>query len=108
MHLVIYNLITKQSILDKDKPENERHHGFFRWKDDICAFIDDYWDYLLPGKKRKYSSSSLCSMSFLAYSLYRYIGSATWHNTIASVLSTHGNLFRSGFEVFKQSGKIGN
>lgn len=34
-----------------------------------------------------------------------FIGSATWNNTIASVLSTHSNIFLSGFEKFKQSGK---
>lgn len=35
------------------------------------------------------------------------LGSATWNNTIASVLSTHSTIFLSGFEKFKQSGKIG-
>lgn len=33
------------------------------------------------------------------------VGSLTWNNTIASVLSTHNNLFLSGFEKFHQSGK---
>lgn len=37
-----------------------------------------------------------------------FIGSATWNNTIASVLSTHSNIFLSGFEKFKQSGKKEN
>ncbi|KAI7879615.1 hypothetical protein K492DRAFT_230904 [Lichtheimia hyalospora FSU 10163] len=64
-----------------DKPDPEKRHKYFRWKDDICAFIDDYWDYLVPGKKR----------------------SPTWHNTIASVLSTHGTIFKSGYELFHQS-----
>ena len=51
VHLVIYNLICRQDIIDMDKPEPEKRHKYFRWKDDICAFIDDYWDYLVPGKK---------------------------------------------------------
>ncbi|KAI9322487.1 hypothetical protein BX666DRAFT_2017105 [Dichotomocladium elegans] len=81
VHLVIYNLIRRQNIIDRDKPEEERRHKYFRWKDDICTFIDEYWDYLVPGKKR----------------------SPTWHNTIASVLSTHGTIFKSGYEKFRQS-----
>ncbi|KAG1175126.1 hypothetical protein G6F70_004380 [Rhizopus microsporus] len=82
VHLVIYNLIKKAQIEDSKKPEKDRReHYYFRWKEDVCAFIDDYWDYLLPDKQR----------------------SATWNNTIASVLSTHSNIFLSGFEKFKQS-----
>ncbi|CEJ01393.1 hypothetical protein RMCBS344292_15420 [Rhizopus microsporus] len=81
-HGVIYNLIKKAQIEDSKKPEKDRRdHYYFRWKEDVCAFIDDYWDYLLPDKQR----------------------SATWNNTIASVLSTHSNIFLSGFEKFKQS-----
>ncbi|KAI8394187.1 uncharacterized protein BYT42DRAFT_609923 [Radiomyces spectabilis] len=75
VHLVIYNLM-KQADLSKD-----RDHKYFRWKEDVCAFIDDYWEYLAPGKQR----------------------SVTWHNTIASVLSTHSSIFLSGFEKFHQS-----
>lgn len=30
--------------------------------------------------------------------------SATWHNTIASVLSTNSSIFLSGFEKFQQPG----
>ncbi|KAJ8660973.1 hypothetical protein O0I10_003195 [Lichtheimia ornata] len=81
VHLVIYNLIRRQDLIDMEKPDAEKRHKYFRWKDDICAFIDDYWDYLVPGKKR----------------------SPTWHNTIASVLSTHGTIFKSGYEIFHQS-----
>lgn len=82
VHLVIYNLIRKAQIEDAKKaPEDRRDHYYFRWKEDVCAFIDDYWDYLVPDKQR----------------------SLTWNNTIASVLSTHSNLFLSGFEKFHQS-----
>lgn len=34
------------------------------------------------------------------------LGSPTWHNTIASVLSTHGTIFKSGYEIFHQSGNV--
>ncbi|KAI9277419.1 hypothetical protein BY458DRAFT_567682 [Sporodiniella umbellata] len=80
VHLVIYNLVHSAKLED-NKKTTKREHYYFRWKEDICAFIDDYWDYLLPGKQR----------------------SATWNNTIASVLSTHSGIFLSGFEKFKQS-----
>lgn len=54
VHLVIYNLIKKAQIEDSKKPEKDRReHYYFRWKEDVCAFIDDYWDYLLPDKQRK-------------------------------------------------------
>ncbi|KAI8149381.1 hypothetical protein BJV82DRAFT_587824 [Fennellomyces sp. T-0311] len=81
VHLVIYNLMQRQDMRDKDKPADQKGQKYFRWKDDICTFIDDYWDYLVPGKKR----------------------SVTWHNTIASVLSTHSTIFKSGYEIFHQS-----
>ncbi|CAO3657294.1 unnamed protein product [Mucor hiemalis] len=82
VHLVIYHLIRKAQIEDAQKsPKSRRDHYYFRWKEDVCAFIDDYWDYLVPDKQR----------------------SLTWNNTIASVLSTHSNLFLSGFEKFHQS-----
>ncbi|KAI9260629.1 hypothetical protein BDA99DRAFT_512688 [Phascolomyces articulosus] len=81
VHLVIYNLMVRMDLRDKNKPEDKKGQKYFRWKDDICAFIDEYWDYLVPGKKR----------------------SITWNNTIASVLSTHGTVFKSGYEIFHQS-----
>ncbi|CAO3690343.1 unnamed protein product [Rhizopus stolonifer] len=83
VHLVIYNLIYSAQLLNQQqkRADKKREHYYFQWKEDVCAFIDDYWDYLLPGKQRL----------------------ATWNNTIASVLSTHGSIFLSGFEKFKQS-----
>lgn len=104
VHLVIYNLIKKAQIEDSKKPEKDRReHYYFRWKEDVCAFIDDYWDYLLPDKQRK-MNIYVKSPRFI-YAASFFIGSATWNNTIASVLSTHSNIFLSGFEKFKQSGK---
>ncbi|KAI9476461.1 MAG: hypothetical protein EXX96DRAFT_577247 [Benjaminiella poitrasii] len=82
VHLVIYNLIKNAQIEDEKKPKKDRRdHYYFRWKEDVCAFIDNYWDYLTPDKQR----------------------SLTWNNTIASVLSTHSNIFLSGLEKFHQS-----
>ncbi|KAH8552572.1 hypothetical protein BGW37DRAFT_489461 [Umbelopsis sp. PMI_123] len=78
VQLVLYNLMRRQDP-DTDFPKDRDHH-YFRWKEDICAFIDDYWEYLNPGKQK----------------------SATWHNTIASVLSTNGSIFLSGIEKFQQ------
>lgn len=87
VHLVIYNLIKNAQLDNAKKPKKDRRdHYYFRWKEDVCAFIDDYWDYLCPEKQR----------------------TSAWHNTIASVLSTHSNIFLSGFEKFKQSGKKTN
>ncbi|KAG0179249.1 Cysteine-rich protein 2-binding protein [Apophysomyces sp. BC1034] len=64
-----------------DSKIKDRDHKYFRWKEDVCALIDDYWEYLAPDKQK----------------------SITWHNTVASVLSTHSTIFQSGFEKFHQS-----
>ncbi|KAJ3330170.1 Cysteine-rich protein 2-binding protein [Blyttiomyces sp. JEL0837] len=55
---------------------------FFRWKEDICAFIDRNWEYLTPGKQR----------------------TPTWYNTVASALSTHNKVFRSGSDIYNSQG----
>lgn len=73
IQLVVYNILSKK----KDKNKN-----YCRWKEDICTFIDDYWDYFYAGRAR----------------------SLTWHNTVASVLSTHSSIFQSGFDKFQQPG----
>ena len=54
VHLVIYNLMIRMDQRDKDKPDDKKNQKYFRWKDDICSFIDEYWDYLVPGKKSMY------------------------------------------------------
>jgi hypothetical protein len=54
VHWVIYHLVRKAQIEDAKKPKKEqREHYYFRWKEDVCAFIDDYWDYLAPEKQSK-------------------------------------------------------
>ncbi|KAJ3411944.1 Hsp90 cochaperone shq1 [Chytridiales sp. JEL 0842] len=65
-HLVLYHLATSN-------PERK----FFRWSEDLCAFIDKHWNYLSGGRER----------------------TATWQNTVASALSTHSkDVFVSGSE----------
>ncbi|KAI9101179.1 hypothetical protein DFS34DRAFT_613420 [Phlyctochytrium arcticum] len=74
-HLAIYTLLMRT-------PGKEH----VQWKEDICNFIDEYWNYLKPGQPK----------------------SPTWHNTVASVLSTaQGKVFKSGTEKFGQTGHWG-
>lgn len=53
VQLVLYNLMRRQDP-DTDYPK-DRDHQYFRWKEDLCAFIDDYWEYLHPGKQSNVS-----------------------------------------------------
>ncbi|KAF9167752.1 Cysteine-rich protein 2-binding protein [Actinomortierella ambigua] len=71
VHLVLYNLMDAS-------PQQK----YFRWKEEICKFIDDYWSYLLPEKEQ----------------------SPTWNNTVASVLSVQNHIFHSGMEIKGASG----
>ncbi|KAJ1675099.1 hypothetical protein EV182_001942, partial [Spiromyces aspiralis] len=65
IYLVLYHMMT-----------GEPDKKYFRWRENICAVIDEYWDYLLPGKER----------------------TATWQNTVAGCLSTNNVIFKSGIE----------
>ncbi|KAG0068537.1 Cysteine-rich protein 2-binding protein, partial [Podila epicladia] len=71
VHLVLYNL------MDANPTQK-----YFRWKEEICKFIFDYWSYLLPDKEQ----------------------SPTWNNTVASVLSVQNHIFHSGVETKGTSG----
>ncbi|KAG0203323.1 Cysteine-rich protein 2-binding protein [Mortierella sp. GBA30] len=71
VHLVLYNLMEAH-------PEQK----YFRWKEEICKFIYEYWSYLLPDKEQ----------------------SPTWNNTVASVLSVQNHIFHSGVETKGASG----
>ncbi|KAF9192496.1 Cysteine-rich protein 2-binding protein, partial [Haplosporangium sp. Z 11] len=71
VHLVLYNLMDSH-------PEQQ----YFRWKEEICKFIYEYWSYLLPDKEQ----------------------SPTWNNTVASVLSVQNHIFLSGVETKGASG----
>ncbi|KAJ3171845.1 Cysteine-rich protein 2-binding protein [Geranomyces variabilis] len=75
---IIITQLVIYNLLLRD-PEKE----YVRWREDICRFIELHWDYLKPGKPK----------------------SATWYNTVASVLSTAaGKTFRSGTEKYGQPG----
>lgn len=56
--------------------------GFFRWKEDICQLIEERWETLLPLKSK----------------------TASWMNSVSSVLSANSSIFISGFEKLKQPG----
>ncbi|KAJ2689444.1 hypothetical protein IWW39_001469 [Coemansia spiralis] len=71
IYVVLYHLI-------KTEPEKP----YFRWRENICATINDNWEGLMPGKAK----------------------TATWHNTVAGCLSTHNSMFRSGFDDTQQPG----
>ncbi|KAJ1797344.1 hypothetical protein LPJ59_003201 [Coemansia sp. RSA 2399] len=71
IYLVLYHL-------SKAEPDKK----YFRWRENICAVINDNWSGLFPGKSK----------------------TATWHNTVAGSLSTHSLLFKSGFEDTQQTG----
>ncbi|KAJ2157805.1 hypothetical protein GGF46_004249 [Coemansia sp. RSA 552] len=71
IYLVLYHLIQAE-------PERK----YFRWRENICATINEHWRSLFPGKTK----------------------TATWQNTVAGSLSTHSVLFKSGFEDTQQTG----
>lgn len=56
--------------------------GYFRWKEDICSLIEENWAQLCPNKAR----------------------TASWMNSVSSVLSANTSVFESGFERLKQPG----
>lgn len=70
-HLVLYHLHT-----------TDPHKRYFRWKEDICAFIDAHWEGLLPAKAK----------------------GVNWQNSVSSVLSSNQDVFRNGFEEMNEQG----
>eukprot|EP01104_Vermistella_antarctica_P017073 TRINITY_DN5984_c0_g1_i2.p1 TRINITY_DN5984_c0_g1~~TRINITY_DN5984_c0_g1_i2.p1 ORF type:complete len:567 (+),score=122.21 TRINITY_DN5984_c0_g1_i2:92-1792(+) len=62
--------------------QGNKNTDYFRWKEDICSFIDNNWALVCQGKAR----------------------TATWHNTVASALSTTPHVFESGKDRFQQTG----
>ncbi|XP_065187201.1 cysteine-rich protein 2-binding protein-like [Sycon ciliatum] len=74
LHLALYNLI---------RIGNRHSHGFFRWRDEICEYVQQNWSILLP--ERKVTNA--------------------WHNTVAGVLSVNApHIFRSGVKELTESG----
>jgi len=73
IHLVLYNL----SVTETGR------RGYFRWKEEICTFIDHHWNMIMPER----------------------IKTPTWSNTIAGILSIHSKkTFKSGQVLFNETG----
>ncbi|XP_065647157.1 cysteine-rich protein 2-binding protein [Hydra vulgaris] len=73
IHLVLYNLTVSES----------GRQGYFRWKEEICLFIDRHWNCLMHDRAK----------------------SSTWVNTVAGTLSVHSQrLFKSGLTLFRETG----
>lgn len=68
--------------VDIEQILSNRRVGFFRWREDICRTIDECWDYLQPGRQR----------------------TASWQNSVSSILSSNPDMFVSGQLVVRQSG----
>uniref|UniRef100_A0A3Q4I0L3 Cysteine-rich protein 2-binding protein n=1 Tax=Neolamprologus brichardi TaxID=32507 RepID=A0A3Q4I0L3_NEOBR len=64
--------------------EGTGRQGYFRWKEDICAFIGRHWNFLLGSRSKKTS---------------------TWWSTVAGCLSVGSPaFFRSGAQEFGEPG----
>ncbi|MEE6517958.1 hypothetical protein FKM82_028593 [Ascaphus truei] len=63
--------------------EGTGRQGYFRWKEDICSFIEKHWTFLLGNRKK----------------------TSTWWSTVAGCLSVGSPLFfRSGAQEFGEPG----
>ncbi|XP_060630254.1 cysteine-rich protein 2-binding protein isoform X2 [Anolis sagrei] len=63
--------------------EGTGRQGYFRWKEDICAFIEKHWSFLLGNRKK----------------------TSTWWSTVAGCLSVGSPMyFRSGAQEFGEPG----
>ncbi|XP_053567969.1 cysteine-rich protein 2-binding protein isoform X2 [Bombina bombina] len=63
--------------------EGTGRQGYFRWKEDICCFIEKHWTFLLGNRKK----------------------TSTWWSTVAGCLSVGSPMFfRSGAQEFGEPG----
>ncbi|XP_075059912.1 cysteine-rich protein 2-binding protein [Mixophyes fleayi] len=63
--------------------EGSGRQGYFRWKEDICSFIEKHWTFLLGNRKK----------------------TSTWWSTVAGCLSVGSPMFfRSGAQEFGEPG----
>nr|XP_056718791.1 cysteine-rich protein 2-binding protein [Euleptes europaea] len=63
--------------------EGTGRQGYFRWKEDICSFIEKHWTFLLGNRKK----------------------TSTWWSTVAGCLSVGSpRFFRSGAQEFGEPG----
>ncbi|CAB3978584.1 cysteine-rich 2-binding [Paramuricea clavata] len=73
VYLALYNLICRGS----------GRKGYFRWKDDLCQFIEQNWNIFHADKKK----------------------TSSWCSTVAGTLSTNcPKIFKSGQKEFKEGG----
>ena len=61
----------------------QRRAGFYRWREDICRVIDESWPHLTCSNRPR---------------------TASWQNSVSSILSANPHLFVSGQLVVRQSG----
>ncbi|XP_069811050.1 cysteine-rich protein 2-binding protein isoform X1 [Dendropsophus ebraccatus] len=63
--------------------EGSGRQGYFRWKEDICSFIEKHWTFLLGNRKK----------------------TSTWWSTVAGCLSVGSPMFfKSGAQEFGEQG----
>ncbi|ORX57705.1 hypothetical protein BCR36DRAFT_277598, partial [Piromyces finnis] len=77
LQIVIYNI-----IISKRKEENNDSIEYCKFKEDICKFIDDNWEYFYPNKPHSYS----------------------WIDIISNILNLNSSIFKSGYVKFRQEG----
>jgi len=53
LYLVIYNIV--KSRKDNNINKNIEKNYYCRFKEDICNYIDNNWEYFFPNKFRKYN-----------------------------------------------------
>lgn len=78
IHLVLYHL----QHCSGGNGGGTKQQTFFRWKEDICGFIERHWDDLIPQKNPGVS----------------------WQNSVSSVLSAHHDIFVNGLEAKGETG----
>lgn len=86
--------------------EGTGRQGYFRWKEDICAFIGRHWNFLL-GTRLPLPSSLLLDVSFLMLTIEWLCRkkTSTWWSTVAGCLSVGSpTFFRSGAQEFGEPG----
>lgn len=81
IHLVLYHL-QRTAANANTLPANANKRLFFRWKEDICGFIERHWNDLIPQKNPGVS----------------------WQNSVSSVLSAHHDVFANGLEEKGETG----
>ncbi|XP_039260294.1 cysteine-rich protein 2-binding protein-like isoform X2 [Styela clava] len=80
---ITWNQATALSLFNMAQSDPGKQ-GFFKWKEDICDFVETHWDVLFESYRMKVGA---------------------WMNTIASTMSAgNPHQFTSGYGFFKESG----